>query len=92
MVQASTQHFLLEKSRLVAVASEERNYHVFYQLLKGLADTPLGDDLLLGDPTELKMTSGGGCVTVSLHAINQSTNQASSQSINQSINQAATQS
>jgi myosin heavy subunit len=32
MVQAQTTQFLLEKSRLVGVAANERNYHVFYQV------------------------------------------------------------
>ena len=65
MVQARTQHFLLEKSRLVNVASEERNYHVFYQLLKGLMDTPLAEELFLRDPKDFKVTNGGNCVVVS---------------------------
>ena len=38
VVGAKTDHFLLEKSRLIHIEEGERNYHAFYQMCAGLDD------------------------------------------------------
>ncbi|TDZ21323.1 Myosin type-2 heavy chain 1 [Colletotrichum orbiculare MAFF 240422] len=52
--------YLLEKSRVVRINSHERNYHVFYQLLKG-ADRQMKQDFLLEglDVEDFSYTRGG---------------------------------
>ena len=44
---ADTVNYLLEKSRVCKQASKERNYHVFYHLLKGATDEKLEKLFLL---------------------------------------------
>jgi myosin heavy subunit len=55
IISAFTETFLLEKSRLMNVGAGERNYHVFYQFLRGNQNPALAKNLYLKDPTQFKM-------------------------------------
>jgi len=51
--------YLLEGSRVVAQAPEERSYHVFYQMLKGATPQERDQYCLLKDPTYYKYLTHG---------------------------------
>jgi myosin-5 len=66
-VGAVTETFLLEKSRLVAVNQDERNYHIFYQLLRGLQsiDAELFSALNLNRSLdEFNILTAGNCTVI----------------------------
>ncbi len=60
---AKTEHFLLEKSRLVSVSQGERGYRIFYQLCRGV-DATTQKNLYLSAPEKFKSTSMGGCTDI----------------------------
>ncbi|CAL8247285.1 unnamed protein product [Lota lota] len=58
IVGANIETYLLEKSRAIRQAKDERTFHIFYQLLSGASDATRAD-LLLGNPDEYRFLSGG---------------------------------
>lgn len=58
---AKVTEYLLEKSRIVTQAPEERNYHVFYELLAGLADEEKLKYGLLSADKYFYLNQGGSC-------------------------------
>ncbi|CAM9256746.1 unnamed protein product, partial [Phaeothamnion confervicola] len=64
LVGAKTLHFLLEKSRLVSQDANERNYHIFYQLCKGMPRAEAAA-VGLGDPSGFELLRQGGVFTQS---------------------------
>jgi len=64
LIGAWTDHFLLEKSRLVHVDPDERNYHIFYEMLKGLAPATLAALKLTDRPEDYTILAQGGCCSL----------------------------
>jgi len=58
---AKVTEYLLEKSRIVTQAPEERNYHVFYELLAGLANEEKLKYGLLSADKYFYLNQGGNC-------------------------------
>ncbi|KAI4897194.1 hypothetical protein NFI96_014895 [Prochilodus magdalenae] len=61
VVGTSLSKYLLEKSRVVFQANEERNYHVFYELLAGMNQWDKQDLYLQGAETYYYLNQGGAC-------------------------------
>ncbi|XP_071402203.1 myosin-10 [Centroberyx affinis] len=58
IVGANIETYLLEKSRAIRQAKDERTFHIFYQLLSGASEATRAD-LLLGSADEYRFLSGG---------------------------------
>ncbi|KAG1955060.1 myosin XVB [Pimephales promelas] len=61
VVGTSLSKYLLEKSRIVFQAKEERNYHVFYELLAGMNEWDKQDIYLQGAETYFYLNQGRAC-------------------------------
>ncbi|KAK6326816.1 hypothetical protein J4Q44_G00024610 [Coregonus suidteri] len=58
IVGANIETYLLEKSRAIRQAKEERTFHIFYQLMCGASEATRAD-LLLGSADQYRFLSGG---------------------------------
>ncbi|KAL9642746.1 hypothetical protein ABK040_009823 [Willaertia magna] len=63
IVGASTENYLLEKSRLIRQGPGERSYHIFYQMFAGL-DAKKKKELKLTNPEDFCCIMGGNCVVI----------------------------
>ena len=59
---AKITEYLLEKSRIVTHAPEERNYHVFYEMLSGLSEDQRQKFGLMSAEKYFYLNQGGSCV------------------------------
>ena len=59
VIGGSIETYLLEKSRVIRQAKEERTFHIFYQLLRG-ADQKMIQDYLLDDFRTYRYLNNGG--------------------------------
>lgn len=64
LCSAFTETFLLEKSRLTHLNTGERNYHIFYELLRGLNDAALRAELNLESPDIFRILTAGNCTVI----------------------------
>ncbi|GFO23507.1 unconventional myosin-xv, partial [Plakobranchus ocellatus] len=62
IVGAKTAEYLLEKSRIVTQAPEERNYHVFYEMLEELSDEQKAKYGLQTAPKYFYLNQGGSAL------------------------------
>jgi myosin-15 len=60
-IGAKVTEYLLEKSRIVTHAPEERNYHVFYELLAGLPEDQRLKYGLMSAEKYFYLNQGGSC-------------------------------
>lgn len=62
IIGAVIEKYLLEKTRVIHQTPGERNYHIFYQLIKGASQDLLRDLDLKNSPDDYKYLSGGNAV------------------------------
>ncbi|KAI3377989.1 hypothetical protein SNEBB_010734 [Seison nebaliae] len=63
IVGANMKTYLLEKSRVVYQSGNERNYHIFYQLLTQRMEVDM-EILSLDEPSKYRYLNQGNCLTV----------------------------